>query len=303
MDYVSVDDKDILPKQYDPDWEALKAATSESQFSEASFYLLREAAQLVAAVAGMKPRTPITSRNEATLLGLVVKVAKVTKRMLRDTSDGEIEQQLSMFRELIEAVANLRWLMHDDGSGDRFAMFIEAGLGAEKSMLAVIAKNVDERGGEAVHIEKRMIVSITDTLKAAGIEDTSSIRSGKELARQGFPKIEKRVEELGEIAYFAYRASSASVHTTWSDIFKHHLEYEGTEFGPDLNPPRRRPQALTTVSAVICSVMPEYVNRMFEENVAQRVLPLFESLSDRTSRLTEAHEGYLAAKGEPKGTL
>ena len=145
-----------------------------------------------------------------------------------------------------------------------------------------------------------MIVSITNTLRAAGIEDASSIRSGKELARQGFPKIEKRVEELGEIAYFAYRGSSASVHTTWSDIFKHHLKYDGTEFGPDFNPPRRRPQILTTVSTVICAVMPEYVNRMLEEYAIQRVLPLLEDLGKRTARLTEAHEEYLAAKGDPK---
>jgi hypothetical protein len=303
MSYVPVKDEDVLPKQYKPDWEALKVATSESQFSEASFYLLREGAQLTAAIAGMKPRTPITSRNEATLLGLVVKVTKLTKGILRDASDGEIEQQLSMFRELVEAIANLRWLMRDDGSGERYAMLIEAGLGAEKSMLVTIAKNIDERSSEALHIEKRMVVSITDTLKAAGIEDVSSIRSGKELAKQGFPRIEKRIEELGKTAYFAYRASSAGIHTTWSDLFKHHLEYDGVEFGPDLSPPRRRPQALTTVVALICTVMPEYVDRMFEEYAAQRVLPLLENLSDRTAKLTKAHEDYLTAKGEPKGFL
>lgn len=70
MDYVAVSDQEILPEQYHPDWAALKAATSEGQFSEASFYLLREAAQLLAVIASMKPPTPITNRNEATLLVL-----------------------------------------------------------------------------------------------------------------------------------------------------------------------------------------------------------------------------------------
>lgn len=303
MNYVPMDDKYVLPKPYEPDWKKLKSATSESQFSEASFYLLREAAQLVAAIAGLKPRVPIKERNDAILLGLIVKAAKVTKGILRDASDGEVEQQLSMFREFIEAIANLLWLMHDDGSGSRFSMFVEAGLGAEKSMLATIAKNVDERGGEALHIEKRMIASITDTLKAADIEDVSEIRSGKELAKQGFPKIEQRVQELGEIAYFAYRGPSASVHTTWSDIFKHHLEYNGTEFSPNMNPPRRQPQALTTISAVISSILPEYINRMFDEDTKKRILPLLESLGERTKKLTEAHEEYLAKKGEPKTSL
>lgn len=299
MDYVAVDDKDIFPEQYQPNWTALKSATSESQFSEASFYLLREAAQLVAVIASMKPRAPITGRNEATLLGLVVKVTKVTKGILRDASDGEVEQQLSMSREFIEAMANLRWLMHNNGPEDRFAMFIEAGLGAEKNMLATISKNIEARDGEVMHIEKRMIASITDTLKAAGIDDVNDIRSGKELTRQGFPKIEQRIEELGEIAYFAYRGSSASVHTTWSDIFKHHLEYNGTEFGPNLDPPRRRPQILTAVSTVICAVMPEYVDRMFEEYAAQHLLPLLADLGERTAKLTDAHENYLAAKDKP----
>lgn len=303
MSYVAMDEEDVLPKPYEPDWEKLKSATSESPFSEASFYLLREAAQLVAAIAGLKPRVPITDINDAVLLGLVVKIAKVTKGILRDVSNGEIEHQLSMFRELLEVIANLLWLMHDDDSNGRFSMFIEAGLGAEKSMLATIAKNVEERGREALHIEKRMIASITDTLKAADIEDVSEIRSGKELARQGFPKIEQRVKELGEIAYFAYRGSSASVHTTWSDIFKNHLDYDGTEFTPDMNPPRGRPQALTTVSAIICSIMPTYVNRMFDDDTKQHILPLLEGLGERTAKLTEAHEAYLAKKGEPKTSL
>lgn len=303
MDYAPVEDGDVLPKQYKPDWEALKSATSESQFSETAFYLLREGTQLLAAIAGMKPRIPITDRNEATLLGLVVKATKLTKGILRDASDGEVGQQLSMSRELIEVAANLRWLMRDDGSQERYAMFIEAGLGAEKHMLAAIARNIDERGGEVLHIEKRMIASMTDTLKAAGIQDAGSIRSGKELAKQGFPKIEKRIEELGRAAYFAYRASSAGIHTTWSDLFKHHLDYDGAEFGPDLSPPRRRPQVLTTVVTLICTVMPEYVNRMLEGYAAQRVLPLLEDLSNRTAKLTKAHEDYLTARGEPKSFL
>lgn len=221
--------------------------------------------------------------------------------MIRDASDGRVEQRLSMFREFVEAMANLRWLMHDNDSGSRFAMFIEAGLGAEKNMLATITKNIEARSGEVLHIEKRMIASITNTLKVAGIDDANSIRSGKELKKQGFPKIEKRVEELGESAYIAYRGSSASVHTTWSDILMHHLEYDGKEFGPNLDPLRRRPQALTTVSAVICAVIPEYVDSMFEEYAAQRILPLLEDLSERTTKLTDAHENYLAAKDKSTG--
>jgi hypothetical protein len=302
MSYVPVDD-DIFPKPYNPDWEALKVATSESKFSEASFYLLSEAAQLVLVIASTKPHTPITNRNEAVLLGLVVKVAKLTKCILRDASEGEIEQQLSMMRELIESMANLRWLMNDDGMGERYAMFIEAGLGAEKSMLATIDKNIEKRGGDALHIEKRMVVSITDTLKAAGIDDVGTVRSGKQLAKQGFPKIEKRIEELGETAYFAYRGSSASVHTTWSDLFKHHLNYDGKEFEPDLKPPRRRPQTLTSAVALICGVLPEYVDYMFDEPAKQHILPLLDDLGKRVARLTDAHEGYLKNRGEPKRAL
>ncbi len=301
--YVSVDDKDIFPKQYTPNWPALKSAKSEATFTEASYYLFREAAQLLFAIASIEPKGPVTSREEAALLGLTVKLVKVTRAILRDASDGETEQQLSMTREFIEAMANLLWLMDDDGSKERFAMYIEAGLGAEKSMLATIDENVRKRGGNPTHIEKRMIVSITDTFKAAGIYNPSSIRSGKELARQGYPNIEKRAEALGEVAYFAYRASSASVHTTWSDIFKHHLNYDGSEFVVDLDAPRRRPQVLTSLVTMICVCMPKYVSWMHEEVAVKKILPLLEDLNQRNNQLVQAHEDYLSAKGDPQNAI
>jgi len=303
MGYEPVDEEDVFPTPHVPDWKALEAATLESKFSEESFNLLKEATQLVTVVGSMQPRTPITNPNEATLLGLVVKIAKLTKVILRDASTGDIGQQLSVWREFIEAMANLRWLMNDDGSGERYSMFIEDGLRAEKSMLESINKNISQRGGKALHIEKRMAVSITDTFKAAGIEDPDTIRSGKVLCAQGYPKIEKRIEELSPTAYVAYRGASAEIHGTWSDLFKHHLIYDDGEFAPDFDPPRRRPQALNTTITTICMVITEYARLIVDEYAAERVASLFENLEERNSRLVDMHEKYLAAKGEPKAAL
>lgn len=298
--YIPVDDNTILPKPHIPDWKALSSASSENQFSEESFYLLREATQLAMAVASMKPRKPIIERNQATLLGLAVKTAKLAKVILRDASDGDVEQQLSTSREFIEAAANLRWLMNDNGSGERYGMFIEDGLRSEKGMLDFINKNVSQRDGRVLHIEKRMVRSITETLKAAGIDDPAAIRSGKMLAAQGYPKIEKRIEELSQAGYVAYRAASAAIHGSWSDLFKHHLHYDGKEFTPDFDPPSRRPQVLTTVTTALCIVIVEYAKLMLDRYAVERTAPLFDNLHERNSKVVDLHEKYLASKNRPQ---
>lgn len=63
------------------------------------------------------------------------------------------------------------------------------------------------------------------------------------------------------------------------------------------------PQALTTTSALMCTVMPEYVSLMFDKSVVRRIVPLLESLGDRIARLTRRHVDYLATKDEPKSGL
>lgn len=303
MGYEPADDDEVFPKPHIPNWEKLEGAKSEEDFNEESFNLLKEATHLVTSVGGVQPRIPITHPNQATLLGLVVKIAKLSRVMLRDVSSGDIGQQLSVWREFIEAIANLRWLMNDNGGGERFRMFIEDGLRAEKSMLQTINENIAQRGGKALQIEKRMIASITDTFRAAGIQDPEAVRSGKVLASQGYPKIEKRIAELSETAYVAYRAASAEIHGTWSDLFKHHLLYDEGEFAPDFDPPRRRPQALNTTITTICLVISEYAELMLDEYATGRFTPLLTNLEERNSKLVDLHEKYLASRGEPKTTI
>lgn len=296
MSYTFINSEDILPSPYEPEWEALKSAGSENLFSEASFYLFREAGQLLAIVVATKPALAVVSPDRATLLGLMAKAAKLTKRMIKDASSGDTDQQLSMVREFIEVFANLHWLMDDDGSGERFSMFIESGLNAEKHLMAEIEKNIEQRGGKTISIEERMIRSIRDTLAAAGIKRIDDIRSGKELTRQGFPKIEQRIEDLGEGAYIAYRASSSGIHTTWSDIFKRHLFYDGNVFEPNLQPPRRRPQAHTTMAMLMCQIALVYMQHMLTGDVIKQFGPLFEDLKKRVEKVTYMHEVYLANK-------
>lgn len=75
-----------LPDPYVPDWNSLEAAKSEDPFMFTGVELLKEAATLSSMVAGMMNGTPF-KRNEAILLGLLIRMNRLTRLILKDTCD------------------------------------------------------------------------------------------------------------------------------------------------------------------------------------------------------------------------
>jgi hypothetical protein len=81
-----------LPELYEPNWESLKKATTESPHMEAAFYLLKEGMHWFVILSGLKPPTSF-GRNDAILRGLVVRQCKLLRLALRELSSKETFQQ------------------------------------------------------------------------------------------------------------------------------------------------------------------------------------------------------------------
>ncbi|MGW1725433.1 DUF5677 domain-containing protein [Streptomyces sp. NPDC002306] len=283
---------DQLPVAYEPNFEELEKTTSEAPYMEAAFYLLREATHWLTILAGLKPPSPL-KRNDAILRGLLVRVCKLLRLMLRELHSKETFQQLSVNRDTIETLATLAYLIGDDGSGIRFDQYVMNSLIAERELLQDIQKNVKARNDEVWPIEERMKRSIAATAMAAGIDDVSEL-PGR--AKVGYPSAEERIKLLGPNVYLGYRMGSVETHGDWNDLYRNHLTFEDGEFLPNLSSYEVRPQAPLGLVQLTMTVMLKNLDSLvLDREASQYFRPLLESLVRRASEVDGLHEHFLAS--------
>ncbi len=290
MEYVEIGDND-WPQPYAPDWDKLNASSAESPFMEASFYLLRETLHWMTILAGLKPSSPL-DRNRAIIRGLIVRLTKLMRLTIRELSSQETFQQLSISRDAIETMATLWYLINDEGDGNRFDRYVMNSLVAERELMQDIRRNINQRDGEVWSIEERMQHSIARTAEAAGVGDVSSLPGRP---RIGFPSAEARVNVLGPNAYAAYRMGSVETHGDWNDLFRNHLNYDGTEFSPNLDSLHVRPQVPLMLTILSMTVVTETLNRIVDDEAAAKLIgPSLLDLKARAERVDGLHERLLS---------
>lgn len=289
MDYTELADNDI-PKPYQPDWKALETATGESPFMEAAFNLAKECGILSVIIANLKPASP-PNFHRAVEMGMAVRLSKLMKMLVRDISNNEPYQQLGISRQMLETSGTLVYLLHDDGSGSRHTQYIQDSLMAEKQVMEQVKRNIRDRGGEVLEIEQRMERSILETAKAAGINSLDEIPARNAI---GFPNFEERLKLLGgPTTYVGYRAGSAEIHGTWTDLYKYHLTHDGKTFYPNNDEPVVRPQVATTATSLLSRVLGAYLDGLEDEVALKKFDPLLTDITERNQRLVELHEVYL----------
>lgn len=289
---ISMEDlKSLLPPPYEPDWKLLARSSDEEDFSRASFEILKECGGICAAIAGIQTREGV-NRNQAVCSGLANRLTKLARVIVRDLSNRETFQQLTIARQVFETAATLVYLLNDEGDGARFTQYIGDSLVSEKMMLEDVQRNIDKRNGEELEIEKRLRSSIQKTASAAGIDDITKLPSRKDI---GFPSIEERLKYLGTGVYGAYRSGSSEVHGTWSDLYKYHLIQTGDDmFVPNPENPRVQPNVATTTTSVMARVFGAYLDWLGVEKITSLYDPVLTRLIEKNEKLISLHEDYIA---------
>jgi uncharacterized protein DUF5677 len=200
---------------------------------------------------------------------------------------------------VLETVATLQYLLEDDEQGGRFDQYIMDSLIVERELLKEIQSNVSKRDGHVLAIEERMRRSIQSTAATAGVTDVAGL-PGR--AKVGFPKAEARVKLLRPRAYVAYRSGSSETHGDWSDLFRNHLNYDGTAFSPDPHGSHVRPQTSLTPVTLATVFVTQHAIALLGPEARQYLVPRFKELGGRADRVTDLHEALLsrwASKGAP----
>jgi hypothetical protein len=279
------------PEEYLPDWEALQSAESENVFGEAAFGLFKEAGILTTLAASLIPSEPM-NRDDAIVCGLLVKACKLGKAIVAMSVHLGSDRQLALFRELLETLANLRYLLDDADDGSRFVAYVQNSLVAEREFLKVVERNVAARGTE-LPIEASMTRSIENTAASAGIDDASSVPGKKQI---GWPSGETLVNNLGGDFYLAYRTGSSVLHSQWADLIRNHLvRAEDGHFEPRFDEPAPRPQPLYAGATLLVITMDQYLAKMRPDAVGLFRLHLG-GLEERLQQLVQMHGAWLDAR-------
>lgn len=283
-----VEAAEFWPDPYRPAWEELSTTKGESLFVQAAFELTKEAATYVQLAAGIYAERPL-ERNEAIKRGQLAKLAKLCVLFISTTHEDDGDQHLALARQLIELVATFLYLLDDD-NGSRHDAYVEHSLIAEKELWKNIDVNVKARG-DLWPIEERMYRSMKKLAAESGLDMQAIVHEDKGRKRIGWPKAEDLIARLGPTAYGGYRVGSSVVHSTWTDIHRHHLKSKEDGYDVNFDHVTPRPQPLTLASALSAHALLKYFEGRSEEvHFKERV----EDLLERVNRLEEMHEAWLS---------
>ena len=232
IDRVGVDP--VAVASYTRDWDFMTLASE----------LLREVTSYVCVAACTLGSAPAWSRDQAAVGGNMVRLSKLLWAFLDQTVQKHNETCTILSRLAFESIVNARYLIANF-SPDLISSFVRQSLRHERRLQDRIQANIQERGGDVLHIEQRMLHSIGRAVRIAGVAlDSVDL---KNRAPWGGKDLRQKAEAIGlNEAYLAvFGGMSHNVHGSWHDLYQFHVETdENGAFKPNLEWGRPRPQPL-----------------------------------------------------------
>lgn len=195
-------------------------------------------------------------------------------------------------RSIMESSANLRFLVlkNEERFFDQFVRF---SLAPERELYDLIQKNISERSGEILPIERRMLNSIDRVCRLSGFAITDI---ASKMGDWG-GGVRNRLIALGEgETYVAQqRGPSHAVHGTWVDLVLRHLKAVENGFQPDPTWSRVDSLSMLPVSMLVLDAAHAYMRNFFP--ALPELEPLFERMADLEERIRvvdRAHEAWLS---------
>lgn len=267
---------------------------SEADFMELSVSLLVEAGSYVCVAGNLYPGKEMAwDKNHAIFGGHLIRLFKLVDGLLDQTVKLRRETSFVLGRLAFECIVNLRYLIAY-ASEELFDSYRSYSLRHERRLLGLIRMNIEDRGGEVLAIEQRMINSIERSFRVSGISLDAAATPAER--NWGGKNLFERAKGVGlESAYLAaFGGASHSVHGNWQDLLEYHLEdVDGKTFRGDFEWHRPRPQLLDAITLHSAEAVIDYLEYVSPDEAS----PLFDRLKELHNRvlaLSRLHEEFLA---------
>ncbi|MBN2267218.1 MAG: hypothetical protein JW725_02650 [Candidatus Babeliaceae bacterium] len=178
-------------------------------------------------VACISPESPalreIHPVHYAVLIGSLNRCSRLMLSNIRLSSTrkhGETTRLID--RSITETAVKILWLCQKDNP-DSFTRYLADGLKKDLLLKKQISGNIENRNGNILVIEQRMLKSIKNCIDWSELSE-QKINNAKKL-----PDFATMCEDLGftEVFYTAIqRMGSHAVHGTWSDLIFNYLRHE-----------------------------------------------------------------------------
>jgi hypothetical protein len=275
------------------------AFAREWDFTVLASELLREVASYVSVASCVLGSEPAWTRDQAAVGGNMVRLSKLLSALLDQTVQKKMETSTILNRLAFETIVNVRYLLANF-SPELVDSFVRHSLKHERKLRDVIQANIQERGGEILPIEQRMLNSIERAAQVAGV--TLDSVDLKDRAPWGGKDLRQRATTVGlEQPYRAvFGGTSHNVHGSWHDLYQFHLETNDVgAFTPNIDWGRPRPQPLFALGHLSLTAVAEFLIFIGGEATFDQLRPQLRDLAARITSVDEAHECYLSRKTWP----
>ncbi len=256
-----------LPRAPEIGEERWQEARKTGEYEYIAFEEYKFIGQMTALIAGIQRNSPafqeISTQHFNVLIGLLNRCARLMLATLDLSHKGKFgETSAIIFRCIVETGLKITWLCVDS-SQEKFDRYIGDGLKPELELRESIDKNIQDRGGEELPIEKRMRESINKHIATAQITE-EQIREAKKV-----PDVASLLTSLGfpRLVYVAlYRMGSHHVHGTWPSLLFHYLDESDVldVFEPRGNNASTRANEYVAVSLIIIKALDAYASRTLD---------------------------------------
>jgi len=165
----------------------------------------------------------IQSVHYAVLIGLLNRCSRLMLSNTRLSSTrkyGETTRILD--RSISESAIIIQWLCHRDNT-ECFFRYLADGLKKDLILKEQIESNIQDRSGNILIIEQRMLASIQNCINLSGLSE-KDVRNAKKFP--DFAQICKDLEYKNEVYIAIQRMGSHAVHGTWSELITNYLEHK-----------------------------------------------------------------------------
>lgn len=206
----------------------------------------------------------INNVHYAILTGLLNRCARLMTAVCKLSSTRRYGETTRIIdRCILETAIKIQWLCQGK-SEDRFSRYMADGLRNDILLKDEIKQNIEQRGGEILVIEQRMINSIDKCIRLSGLTE-DDIKNEKRL-----PNLNQIFESLNldSQLYTAFqRMGSHAVHGTWADLIFNYLQVSNeSEFLPrDHDVDTQDGQFISIIRIVLSSIV-EFLNYMSISN-------------------------------------
>lgn len=291
--------KDFNISRADCNVNELKKTNNVGDFIYAGVELLKELAQYVSIISCImrvtdkgEPRG--LTRNEAILVGLLIRCTKLLSGYLNATCDNRMEISNVLLRSIVETMVNLKYLL-TFSSNQLFDDFVLYSLKTESKEYKRIEDNIKRRGTE-LPIERRMKKSILNSIEESGVTfdqiDDPRKRSWPTQVKERFEKL-----ELAHMYLPLFGIQSHFTHGNWQELLLYHLDYHDGQFFPQPEWNSPAPQQILGVGVIVGKTTEQFLDTFVPNSADKNMLNIcLVDCVNRIIQLDRVHEIFLQTK-------